>query len=109
MERAPGDTTSARPPAGRDDTGLPALRADFPQFRIWRETTGRRTRYIARSLHRGTRPHTVVTADLGELRAELSSGCGASRPATDRAREDARPHDSHQPGAHQEKQKETTR
>jgi hypothetical protein len=87
MERAPGNTTSARPLASKADATLSVLRADFPQFRIWRETTGNRTRYIARSLHRGARPHTVVTADLAELRAELSAGHGATRPATNHAQE----------------------
>jgi hypothetical protein len=89
MERAPTDMTSARPPAGKDDTTLPAVRADFPHFRIWRETTGNRTRYIARSLHRGTRPHTVVTADLDELRAELSAGQRTSTPTKEHAQQDA--------------------
>lgn len=90
MERVPGDTTSGRPPAGMDDATLPAVRAEFPEFRIWRESTGSRTRYIARSLHRGSRPHTVVTPDLCELRAELRAGRSASRPA-DRVQEDPRP------------------
>jgi hypothetical protein len=44
---------------------------DFPGFRVWQEVTGDRTRYIARSLHLDTHPHTVVTADLDELRAIL--------------------------------------
>jgi hypothetical protein len=50
---------------------LTALRADFPCFRIWREETYDRARYIARSLHPGLNPHTVVTDDAGELRAAL--------------------------------------
>src|ERR1022692_4601445 len=50
---------------------LASLRADFPGFRIWREMTGDRVRYIARSMHPGTGPHTAVTADLAELRAVL--------------------------------------
>lgn len=50
---------------------LSPLREQFPQFRIWREITGKRVRYVARSLHRGTGPHTVVTADLDELRVTL--------------------------------------
>lgn len=73
MERAPGDAASARP-VSDSDASLPALRSDFPQFRIWREVAGNRTRYIARSLFPGIRPHTVVTADLAELRTELSHG-----------------------------------
>jgi hypothetical protein len=51
---------------------LPALRAEFPAFRIWRETTRDRVRYIARSPHLDLNPHTVVTDDLGELRAALT-------------------------------------
>jgi hypothetical protein len=44
----------------------------IPQFRIWPEITAARTLYIARRLRRGTHPHTLVTADLNELRAALS-------------------------------------
>jgi hypothetical protein len=78
MKRAPNGM-SGTPPASTDDATLPAVRAEFPQFRIWRETTSNRIRYIARSLHRGVRPHTVVTADLGELRAELRAGLDTSK------------------------------
>jgi hypothetical protein len=49
---------------------LADLRKQFPGFRIWREMTGERSRYLARS----ARPHTVVTGDLGELRTALSGG-----------------------------------
>jgi O-methyltransferase involved in polyketide biosynthesis len=48
------------------------MRQDFPCFRIWSEVTGDRTRYVARRLPIGTGPHTVVTADLDELRAILN-------------------------------------
>jgi hypothetical protein len=89
MERAPGKSTSARPRAGQDDASLPAVRTDFPRFRIWRETVGNRTRYIARSLHQGTRPHTVVTADLAELRAHLSAGHDEGKRKADRGEVDA--------------------
>ena len=67
MQRAPSDSTA-----------LPALRDDYPHFRIWREITGTRIRYIARRLTPATHPHTVVTTDLSELRAELAAG--ASTP-----------------------------
>lgn len=67
MQRRPGDSSA-----------LPALRDEFPQFRIWRETTGNRTRYIARRLSRGTHPHTVVTSDLAELRTELTADPNAA-------------------------------
>ena len=69
MQRAPGDHAA-----------LPALRDDYPHYRIWRETTSTRTRYIARALTPGTHPHTVVTADLSELRAELATGATTPAP-----------------------------
>jgi hypothetical protein len=59
--------------AGKDDSTaiLIALRADFSAFRIWREIIPGRARYIARRLHPGPGPHTVVTDDLTELRTAL--------------------------------------
>ena len=53
---------------------LADLRKQFPGFRIWREMTGERSRYVARSARPGLNPHTVVTGDLGELRTALSGG-----------------------------------
>jgi hypothetical protein len=55
---------------------LTALRADFPGHEIWREDDDGQIRYIARGRH----PHTVVTADLGELRAALSDA--SAQPPT---------------------------
>jgi hypothetical protein len=60
-----------------DVTGL---QAEFPAFRIWREDVPGRRRYVARSRHQSLHPHTVVTADLRELRAALQS-----RPTPDTA------------------------
>jgi hypothetical protein len=54
------------------DEELASLQASFPQFRIWQEAIGGRRRYVARRLAPGTRPHTVVTTDPGELRAALA-------------------------------------
>jgi hypothetical protein len=54
------------------DNELASLQAGFPKFQIWREITCDRIRYIARSLHLGLNPHTVITADPDELRAALS-------------------------------------
>jgi hypothetical protein len=55
------------------DDPLPALTADFPQFKIWREeTVGGRCHYIARGLRPDIHPHTVVTNDPAELRAALA-------------------------------------
>ena len=56
---------------------LAVLQTQFPGFRIWRERACDHARYVARSLHPGLSPHTVVTDDIGELRAALEP----SRPA----------------------------
>ena len=50
---------------------LDGLRAEFPGHEIWRELTPGGTRYVARSPSLKVHPHTVVTADLGELREAL--------------------------------------
>ncbi len=50
---------------------LTSLRKDYPGFQVWQEVTGDRVRYVARRLPPGIGPHTVITADLGELRAVL--------------------------------------
>jgi hypothetical protein len=63
--------TSASQLADALTAELDSLRADFPQFWIWREHTGSGIRYIARSQRAGLNPHTVVTADPAELRAAL--------------------------------------
>jgi len=52
---------------------LTRLREEFPAFRIWREVTGEHARLVAVRRHAGTSPHTVVTADMAELRAALGS------------------------------------
>ena len=61
---------------GRDEE-IARLQASFPEFRIWRESTYSGPRYIACRVRPGTRPHTLVTADLGELRAALGAGRSA--------------------------------
>jgi hypothetical protein len=50
---------------------LATLRAEFPVFKIWKERTPGRVRYVARRLRGNLHPHTVVTSDLGELRNAL--------------------------------------
>lgn len=67
-------------PAAVQPDLLPLLCAEFPGFRIWREITGDRTRYIARSLRHGTSPHTVVTDDLDELSDMLREARTAQQP-----------------------------
>ena len=59
---------------------MTGLQAELPALRIWREDFPGRPRYVARSRHQGLHPHTVVTADLSELRAALQS-----RPTPDTA------------------------
>jgi O-methyltransferase involved in polyketide biosynthesis len=50
---------------------LPGIRKEFPGYRVWRESTGERVRYVARRQQPGLHPHTVVTESAGELRAAL--------------------------------------
>ena len=51
---------------------LADLQEDFPGYRIFTEATGERVRLVAVSRQHGTSPHTVVTADVAELRAVLT-------------------------------------
>lgn len=84
MEPAPRTTGHAHQPSASDAAALHALRADFPHFRIWREITSGRFRYIARRLSPGSGLHTAVTADLAELRSLLHTARPASPEPTDR-------------------------
>jgi hypothetical protein len=52
--------------------GLAALQEEFPGFRIWQEVTGEHARLVAVRRDPGTSPHTIVTADIAELRAALN-------------------------------------
>jgi len=52
---------------------LAALQRDFPAYHFWRETTLTGPRFIARSRHLSQSPHTLVTRDPAEMRAELSA------------------------------------
>jgi hypothetical protein len=74
-----GDSGLDRQPAP-DARELAIVRAEFPCFRIWREETCDRARYVVRSLHRELNPHTVVTDDIGELRAALEPARHAPCP-----------------------------
>jgi hypothetical protein len=55
------------------DEELAMLRAEFPGHLIGEECIMGRARYVARRREEGTNPHTVVTPDLGELRAALEA------------------------------------
>ena len=71
---------------------LAVMRAEFPEFKIWEEFLPGRSRYVARSLHEGVRPHTVVTADLGELWSALEAGRPGSGSAVLHASAEHRSH-----------------
>ena len=62
---------------------LDAARREFPRYQIDIEPTPGRRRYVARRTQPGPGPHTLVTSDLAELRAELTP---VRQPATDLAR-----------------------
>lgn len=66
-----GNTASRMAATARD---LAALAQDFLQFGFTSETVRDRVRYVARSTRPGIGPHTVITADLTELRAALADG-----------------------------------
>ena len=54
---------------------LSVLQEEFPGFRIWQEQMQPgRMRYVACSRRQGVNPHTVITADIGELREALRPG-----------------------------------
>ena len=55
-----------------DLAALAAARRDFPGYQIDVELTTERPRFVARRTRPGPGPHTLITSDLAELRAELS-------------------------------------
>lgn len=59
------------------DGELALLRLEFPGHLIGEESIMGRIRYVARRRREGTHPHTIVTPDLGELRAALEAGQAA--------------------------------
>jgi hypothetical protein len=66
---------------GDDQAVAPTLahvQEQFPCYRIWQETAGGQTRYVARRQRGSTGPHTLITPDLEELRAGLA---GSGPPA----------------------------
>jgi hypothetical protein len=63
--------------ASEAEEKLARLCREFPDFRIWREIICDRASYIARSIHFGTNPHTVVTHNLDELGNTLSDAHAA--------------------------------
>jgi hypothetical protein len=74
------------------DATLAALRQEFPGYRIGLEPAYGRYRFIARRLHPGTRPHTVITSDPAELRAALRPASPPQNPPDSRPGVPAPPH-----------------
>ncbi len=70
----PDGTVRPAQPSPPDVDELALLAAEFPAFRVWQERIHNRTRYVARGISLDTRPHTVVTDDLAELRTALAAG-----------------------------------
>jgi hypothetical protein len=58
-------------PIPSDAADLEAARRDFPRYQIDVELAVDRRRYVARRIQPGPGPHTLITSDLSELRAEL--------------------------------------
>ena len=56
---------------------LAVLQAEFPAYKIWQEQTPGRVRFVARSRLQDVNPHTVITADMAELREALRPGPSA--------------------------------
>jgi hypothetical protein len=74
MAHAHGSAAAGQTGSTETETAaLAALRSEFPHFRIWREVTGTRLRYIARRLDQSAGLHTVVTDNLHEMGEALSS------------------------------------
>ncbi|HUY49521.1 MAG TPA: helix-turn-helix transcriptional regulator [Streptosporangiaceae bacterium] len=65
-------------PGGGD---LEGTRRDFPHYQIDDVLIFDRRRYVARRTQPGPGPHTLVTNDLAELRAELDTRRHATPPA----------------------------
>jgi DNA-binding XRE family transcriptional regulator len=60
---------------------LEDARRDFPRYLIHEELHYDRRRYVARRTQPGPGPHTLITSDLAELRAELTPASPPGRQA----------------------------
>jgi hypothetical protein len=79
-----GNNNPPSRPALPAPDALTTLQCDFPAYHIWQETTLTGPRYIARSRHLNQSPHTLVTRDPAEMRAELSAAKPPPAPAPPR-------------------------
>jgi hypothetical protein len=66
--------------AAGEVSDLLELQNEFPEFVIWREITGNRTRYVAKRVQPGVSPHTAICASTAELRAVLADRAGQASP-----------------------------
>lgn len=66
--------------AAGEVTALLELQNEFPEFVIWREITGNRTRYVAKRVQPGVSPHTAICATTAELRGVLAERTGQRSP-----------------------------
>jgi hypothetical protein len=69
----PATAPASLPDIRASQQELAALRADFPQYDITRDTTLSPARYVSRRRRPGVHPHTVITPDPSELRAILTA------------------------------------
>jgi len=60
-----------------DVAELDAARRDFPGYQIEVEPRPGRCSFVARRTQPGPGPHTLITSDLTELRAELAAAPAA--------------------------------
>jgi hypothetical protein len=79
--RATPNSVAGEGPSPANLPTLRQVRREFPQFEIWREAAPDRARYIARARDLRLNPHTVVTADLAELRDALAGKASGQQPA----------------------------
>jgi hypothetical protein len=59
---------------------LTSLQVDFPEFEIWCEQTGYGICYVVRGRTLDVHPHTLMTSDLGSIRAALARSRPSPQP-----------------------------
>lgn len=67
-------------PSTTELADLQTARRDFPRYHIDVDLAPGRRRYIARRTQPGPGPHTLITSDLTELRAELATSQSPQLP-----------------------------
>jgi hypothetical protein len=73
-DKARRHPAGARQPGEASEIAVWDMQRDFPHYWIWQEPgDSGHPRYIARARSLTGRPHTVMTANPAELRAELTA------------------------------------